>query len=239
MKRMKVLVVDDDPSNLYFLCVKLEALDFEVFKAHDGPTALDQAQTVSPDLVVLDLTMPGMDGLEVLRELRTLSNVPVIVLSARGADGDRIKGLRLGADDYLAKPFNPDELVARIEAIGRRVRSAPAGDIAETLHIGEVVIDPGKRAVRVAGEAKHLTRIEWRLLNEMAANRGRLLLYEELLARVWGPEYRDDIQLLRTCVSRLRGKIQPDSAQQEIIRTIPRTGYIMEQDTSDDRKSSS
>lgn len=234
MKRMKVLVVDDDERILYFLGVKLEALDYEVFKAQDGRTALDQAQTISPDLVVLDLTLPGMDGLDVLRELRAFSSVPVLVLSARGADGDRIKGLRLGADDYLAKPFNPDELVARIEAIGRRIISAPPGGIAEILHIGEVVIDSERRVVRVAGEARHLTKIEWRLLNELTANRGRLLLYEELLARVWGPEYRDDIQLLRTCVSRLRSKIEADSTQPEIIRTIPRTGYLMDQDSSED-----
>jgi two-component system KDP operon response regulator KdpE len=174
-----------------------------------------------------------MDGLDVLRELRTFSNVPVIVLSARGADGDRIKGLQLGADDYLAKPFNPDELVARIEAIGRRIRPDPPGRVAGILHIGNVVIDAEKRVVSVSGQRTHLTRIEWRLLNEFIANRGRLLLYEELLARVWGPEYRDDIQLLRTCVSRLRSRIEPDPTRPEIIRTIPRTGYLMDQDSGE------
>jgi DNA-binding response OmpR family regulator len=169
-----------------------------------------------------------MGGLEMLKELRSFSTVPVIILTAKGADADRIKGLRLGADDYLPKPFNPDELVARIEAIRRRLQPTPKAKAAEIFRMGDVTIDFSKRQVLVGGEPKYLTRTEWLLLSQLANNAGRLMLYEELLTRVWGPEYRDDIQILRTWLSRLRRKLQSDPKSPQLIRTVPKAGYIID-----------
>lgn len=229
MKRFRILVVDDDKRVINFLRSKLTASGYEVLTASNGLEALEQAQAQEPDLVVLDLLMPKMDGLETLKELRSFSAVPVIILSAKGADADRVKGLTQGADDYLSKPFNPDELVARVEAVRRRLQPAESRKVSGSLSLGDVNIDFRRRSIIVKGEEKHLTRIEWALLSELAQNVGRLMLYDELLTRVWGPEYRDDVQLLRTWISRLRHKLEkaPDGA--ELIRTIPKTGYIMDQ----------
>ena len=200
--------------------------------AGDGFEALEQAQAQEPDLVVLDLLMPKMDGLEMLKQLRSFSAVPVIILSAKGADIDRIKGLTLGADDYLPKPFNPDELVARIDAVRRRLRPAGRRKNDEAVRFGDVAIDFNKRGVAIRGEEKHLTRVEWLLLSELVQNAGRLMLYEELLTRVWGPEYRNDIQILRTWISRLRSKLEMSPGSHNLIRTVPKAGYIIDQPAS-------
>jgi len=200
-----------------------------VLTASNGLEGLEQTQAQEPDLVVLDVLMPKMNGFEMLKELRGFSAVPVIILTAKSADADRIKGLQLGADDYLPKPFNPDELVARIEAVKRRLASSEGLKIPEAFNLGHVTIDFKKRSVLVRGEEQYLTRTEWLLLSHLASNAGRLMLYEELLTRVWGPEYRDDVQLLRTCISRLRHKLESDPDNPKLIRTIPRTGYIIDQ----------
>jgi two-component system KDP operon response regulator KdpE len=175
---------------------------------------------------VLDVIMPKMDGFLTLKQLRTFSSVPVIMLSARGDDSDRIKGLGLGADDYLPKPFNPDELVARIEAIRRRMNSPERKSTPKELIIHGLNINFDERRILVRGEEVKLTRIEWLILNELAGNAGHLMIYYDLLARVWGPEYRDDIQILRTWISRLRQKIEYDPVHPTIISTVPKTGYI-------------
>ena len=231
MKRFRILLVDDEERILNFLMSKLKALGYEVITARDGVEAMEQAQAQEPDLMVLDLIMPRMNGFEVTKALRRFSAMPVIILSARGADADKIIGLNLGADDYLAKPFNPDELVARIEAVKRRLEPVRGRKVSELLSLKNVTIDFKKRSVVVSGEEKHLTRIEWLLLSELVHNAGRLLLYEDLLTRVWGPEYRDDVQILRTWISRLRYKIERDHNNPEIIRTIPKTRYIIDQPT--------
>jgi two-component system KDP operon response regulator KdpE len=229
MKRFRILIVDDDERIVNFLRSKLKASGYEVLTANNGIEALEQAQAQEPELIVLDLLMPRMDGFETLKELRSFSAVPVIILSAKGADVDKIKGLGLGADDYLPKPFNPDELVARIEAVRRRLERSEKWKIAEPLSLGEVTIDFKRRCAAIRGQEKYLTRIEWLLLSELAHNAGRLMTYEELLARVWGAEYRDDVQLLRTWVSRLRSKLEKDPTEPRLIRTIPKTGYIIDQ----------
>ncbi|TES82351.1 MAG: response regulator transcription factor [Dehalococcoidia bacterium] len=228
MKRFRILVVDDEERIVNFLTSKLKASGYEVLTASDGVKGLEQAQAQEPDLIVLDLLMPRMNGLEMLKELRSFSAVPVIILTAKGEDADRIKGLQLGADDYLPKPFNPDELVARIEAIRRRIQPAQKNKDAELFRIGDVTIDFSKRQVLVGGESKYLTRTEWLLLSQLANNAGRLMLYEELLTRIWGPEYRDDIQILRTWLSRLRRKLQSDPRSPQLIRTMPKAGYIID-----------
>jgi DNA-binding response OmpR family regulator len=229
VKQFRILVVDDEERIINFLRTKLKASGYEVLTASNGRGGLEQAQAQEPDLIVLDLLMPKMDGLEMLKELRAFSAVPVIILTAKGADADRIKGFQLGADDYLPKPFNPDELVARIEAVRRRLEPSEKRKVPEVFQLGDVTIDFNRRSVRVRGEEKYLTRIEWLLLGQLVSNAGRLMFYEELLTRVWGPEYRDDVQILRTWVSRLRGKLESDPNAPKLIRTVPKTGYIVDQ----------
>ena len=229
MRQFRILVVDDEERIINFLRSKLKASGYEVLTANNGLEGLEQAQAQEPDLIVLDLLMPKMDGLEMLKQLRSFSAVPVIILTAKGADADRIKGLQLGADDYLPKPFNPDELVARIEAIRRRLEPEKRSEIREVFQLGDVTIDFEKRNAIVSGKPKYLTRIEWLLLSQLASNAGRLMLYEDLLTRVWGPEYRDDVQILRTSISRLRGKLESDPNSPQLIRTVPKTGYIIDQ----------
>lgn len=229
MKRFRILVVEDEERILNFLRSKLKASGYEVLTASNGLGGLEQAQTQEPDLIVLDLIMPKMNGFEMLKELRSFSAVPVIILTAKSADADRIKGLQLGADDYLPKPFNPDELAARIEAVRRRLEPSKKLKIPEVLNLGDVSVDFKKHSVRVRGEEQYLTRAEWLLFSQLVNNAGRLMLYEELLTRVWGPEYRDDVQLLRTCISRLRHKLESDPNNPKLIRTVPRTGYIIDQ----------
>jgi DNA-binding response OmpR family regulator len=229
MKQYSILLVDDEPRILNFLSARLKVAGYTVLTASNGMEALQQVQSHEPDMMVLDVLMPKMDGFETLKELRTFSSLPVIILSARGGNEDKIKGLGLGADDYLAKPFSPDELVARIEAVSRRLVSMEKRKTQEAFFMGDLKIDFKRRVVTVGEEEIRLTRIEWRLLSELAQNAGNLMLYEELLARVWGPEYRDDVQILRTWISRLRYKIEKDPNKPAIIRTIPKTGYIIDQ----------
>ncbi len=229
VRQFRILVIDDEERILNFLRSKLKASGYEVFTANNGVEGLEQAQAQEPDLIVLDLLMPKMDGLEMLKQLRSFSAVPVIILTAKGADADRIKGLQLGADDYLPKPFNPDELVARIEAVRRRLEPSERMKVPEILSLGHVTVDFKRRSISVRGQGQYLTRTEWLLLSQLINNTGRLMLYDVLLTHVWGPEYRDDVQLLRTCISRLRSKLEDDPTNPKLIRTIPRTGYIIDQ----------
>jgi two-component system KDP operon response regulator KdpE len=229
MKQFRVLVVDDDPRIVKFLEVKLKASGYGVLTANSGFEALEQVEAQEPDLVVLDVLMPRKDGFETLKELRAFSSVPVIVLSAKEADTDKIKGLELGADDYLAKPFSPDELVARIEAIRRRLESSQDRRVVESVTVGHISVNLKKHTVTVNEQEIQLTRIEWLLLSELARNTGKLMTYSELLTKIWGPEYRDDVQILRTWVSRLRQKIEREPDQPAIIRTVPKTGYMIDQ----------
>lgn len=228
MKQFRVLVVDDEQRILNFLSSKLKASGYEVLIASNGVEALEQVEAQEPDLVVLDILMPKKDGFETLKELRTFSPIPTIILSAKGTNADKIKGLSLGADDYLAKPFSPDELIARIEAVRRRLVPDDKRKIRDQFSMGDLVIDFKKRLVIVRGEEIRLTRIEWLLLSELAQNAGSLMLYSDLLTRIWGPEYRDDLQILRTWISRLREKIESEPNNPTLIRTIPKTGYIMD-----------
>jgi DNA-binding response OmpR family regulator len=229
MKQFRVLVVDDEERILKFLEIRLKASGYGVLTATSGLEALEQIQAQEPDMVVLDVLMPKKDGFETLKELRTFSYIPVIILSAKETNSDKVRGLELGADDYLAKPFSPDELVARIEAVRRRLVSDQNRKVVEFITIGHMSVDLKKHLVNVNGNEIQLTRIEWLLLNELIQNSGKLMMYGELLTKIWGPEYRDDVQILRTWVSRLRHKIEPEPNQPAIIRTIPKTGYMIDQ----------
>ncbi len=226
--RFSVLVVDDEPRILKFLRSKLKASGYEVLTAGGGLEALEKVRVGAPDLLVLDVLMPGMDGFETLKQVRALSSVPVIILSAKEANIDKIKGLELGADDYLSKPFNPDELVARIEAVRRRLAPGEERKAVPFITLGSMTIDSKKRLVILAGKEIPLTRIEWLLLSELTQHAGQLVTYDQLLTRVWGPEYRGDVQILRTWVSRLRHKIEKDPDRSVTIRTLPKTGYMID-----------
>jgi two-component system KDP operon response regulator KdpE len=229
LKQFRVLIVDDEQRILLFLKSKLKISGYEVLTASNGLEALEQVQAQEPDLVVLDVVMPGMDGFEALRQIRALSSVPVIILSAKEASVDKVRGLDLGADDYLAKPFSPDELVARIEAMRRRLATAEDRKSVDLILLGNMTIDFKKRLVTVDEKDVQMTRIEWLLISQLARNAGKLMLYGELLTKIWGPEYRDDVQILRTWISRLRHKIEKDPSRPALIRTIPKTGYIIDQ----------
>jgi DNA-binding response OmpR family regulator len=228
MNKFQVLLVDDEQRILNFLTSKLRASGYEVLTASNGVEALEEVQAQEPDLVVLDVLMPKKDGFETLKELRTFSAVPVIILSAKGSNADKVKGLSIGADDYLAKPFSPEELIARIEAVRRRLSPSEKRKVHDQLSVGDLVIDFKKRLVSVRGKETRLTRIEWLLLTELAQNAGKLMLYSDLLTRIWGPEYRDDLQILRTWISRLREKIESEPDNPKLIRTMPKTGYMMD-----------
>ena len=232
MKQCRILVVEDDERILNFLRSKLKASGYEVLTANNGAPGLEQAQTWEPNLIVLDLLMPKMNGLDMLKELRSFSSVPVIILTAKGDDADKIKGFQLGADDYITKPFNPDELVARIKAVIRRVEQIKRINVPEKLKLGHIIIDFKRHAISVRDKEQYLTRTEWLLLSQLVNNAGRLMLYEDLLTLIWGPEYRDDVQLLRTCISRLRSKLEVDPDNPKLIRTIPRSGYILDKPVS-------
>jgi DNA-binding response OmpR family regulator len=232
LNQYKVLIVDDEIGILNFLKSKLKADGYNVITAGDGVEAIDKVHAHMPDLIVLDIVMPRMGGLTFLKELRLFSKVPVIILSAKDADDDKIEGLRLGADDYLTKPFSPRELVARIEAVRRRVSSSNMDQVLETFVCGDIVIDFGHHRVKVKGEEIYLTRIEWLLLSELVQNANRVISYEELLSRIWGPDYRSDTQILRTWISRLRNKLEENSGYPKVIETVPKLGYIFKQASS-------
>jgi two-component system, OmpR family, KDP operon response regulator KdpE len=225
-KKMVVLVVDDEERIVYFLKSKLRVSGYEVLTANNGKEAFEQFHNNNLDLIVLDLVMPEMDGFEFLKELRRFSSVPVIILSAKSEDVDKIKGLTLGADDYLQKPFNPNELIARIEAINRRLSSPSSGKSPDLITLNNIQIDFQAHVAVVKGTEEHFTRLEWLLLREFTKDMGHVITYEELLTRVWGPEYRNDVQILRTWVNRLRNKLEENPQDPKLIRTVPKVGYI-------------
>ncbi|MFA5064879.1 MAG: response regulator transcription factor [Dehalococcoidia bacterium] len=233
VKKLVVLVVDDEERITYFLKSKLKISGYEVLTAQNGKEALEQFHNNDPDLIVLDLVMPEMNGFEFLQELRKFSRVPVIILSAKSEDIDKIRGLKLGADDYLPKPFNPNELVARIEAVCRRIDRSAESENLQTASFKDVHVDFQGHSMTVKGTEVHLTRIEWLLLRELFQNMGKVNTYETLLTKIWGAEYRNDIQILRTWVTRLRNKLGDTAGIPELIITIPKTGYMFKSTSPD------
>lgn len=231
MHKQLVLVADDEPSIVRLLRATLEADGFAVVTAESGSTALAVLNAERPDIVVLDVMMPEMDGFETLRLIRNQSQtpgVPVIMLTARTGDIDKMQGSQSGADDYLTKPFNPNELIARITAVLRRSSGATPVAPNQALRYPGLEIDLEQRRVLVQGEEVRLSRTEWALLVQLGGNPGRIMLHTELLSRIWGPEFRNEAQYLRTWVSRLRAKLEPDTRDASIISTFPGMGYRLE-----------
>jgi two-component system KDP operon response regulator KdpE len=223
-----ILAGDDEAGILRLIKLELSSQGFRVVVANDGEEALRIAEQQRPDIVVLDILMPDMTGLEVMRRLRERTQVPVILLTGKDHDEDKVRGLELGADDYLVKPFNPEELSARVRAVLRR--SVGLSNTENFVRAGDVEIDLNRRLVKKNGEIVTLTRTEWMLLQHLAANAGKVMLNTELLSKVWGPEYRDDLQYLRVWVSRLRSKLEPDPANPVIIKTLQGIGYLLDAD---------
>jgi two-component system, OmpR family, KDP operon response regulator KdpE len=224
-----ILVVDDDPRMLRLLRLNLERAGYRVATEGDGVAALDRVALERPDLILLDVMMPAMDGFTFLARLREFSAVPVILLTAKGEERDKVQGLDLGADDYLTKPFGPAELLARVRAVLRR-KAQPGEATPSILSIGDLTIDLARRRVVRQGDEIRLTPTEYKLLRELATNRGKVLLHGELLARVWGPEYRDEVDYLWTYVRYLRHKIEPDPAHPRYLLSEPGVGYVLAPD---------
>lgn len=221
MTESRILIVDDEPQIRRALSTALGSHGYDVEVAADGEQALAIIPTWAPDLVVLDLVMPKVDGLEVVRETRAWSDVPIIVLSARGQERDKIAALDLGADDYLTKPFGLGELLARLRALLRRRR----GPATQAVIVGEITIDLERRLVRREGQDIHLTPREYDLLAVLATNAGRVLTHRQLLERVWGGYAAENAQQLRVYINYLRRKLEADPARPALIVTEPGVGY--------------
>ncbi|TAK63413.1 MAG: response regulator transcription factor [Dehalococcoidia bacterium] len=221
-----VLALDDEPGILRLIKLELAMQGFSVVTARDGATALSMLESEHPDIALLDVVVPDMSGLDVMRQMRERSNIPVILLTAKGAGEDKVRGLELGADDYISKPFSPEELTARVRAVLRRTRGA--GDEKGVVRINDVEIDLDRRLVKRGDQLLTLTRTEWMLLEHLASNAGKLLLNRALLSKVWGPEYWDDLQYLRVWISRLRRKLEADPAHPQLIKTFQGVGYMLD-----------
>jgi two-component system, OmpR family, KDP operon response regulator KdpE len=218
----KVLIVDDEPQARRVLRTALISHGFEVSDAHNGEEALEILRHDAPDVILLDLKMPGIGGLQACREIRERSEVPIIVISGKKLELEKVEALESGADDYITKPAGIEELVARIHAVMRRPSLASHSS---TLHLGAVEIDLESHEVRRGGSILHLTAKEFRLLYYFLQNAGRVVSHRRLLQAVWGPDYGNEVEYLRVFINQLRKKIEPDPAHPKYILTEPSSGY--------------
>ncbi len=229
-KRITILTADDDPQLLKLIARNLELEGYDVLTASDGQEALEQVEAQVPDLVLLDVMMPKMDGFTVCQRIREFSAMPIIMVTARGQDQDKVRGLDLGADDYLIKPFSVDELLARVRAVLRRTQFASNGytsGMSAITNLGELTIDYTQRLVSVAGREITLTPIEYRILAYLAQNVGRVVTHDMLLTHVWGEEYAGENHILQVNVNRLRQKLEADPSHPHYILTKPGIGYVL------------
>jgi two-component system KDP operon response regulator KdpE len=223
----KILIVEDEPRVVRLVSEILRVVGYEVVSAGSGSAALEACVLEEPDLVLLDILLPGgMDGYEICQRIREFSDVPVVMLTAKALDSDLLRGFDVGADDYLTKPFNAKELLARIRAVLKRSRR-PDEVVTSILTCGDLEFNFAQRAVKVAGQPVALTRTEYGLLRQLALKPNCVQLHHELLASVWGPEYRDDVDYLRAYVRYLRRKLEPDPANPRFILTVPGIGYML------------
>ncbi|HEU4572429.1 MAG TPA: response regulator transcription factor [Candidatus Limnocylindrales bacterium] len=224
---MRILVVDDEPDVVESIRLgfDLQWREVEILGAGDGEAALDLVEREHPDIVLLDIGLPGRDGFEVLRELRTFSDVPVVMLTARDDAMDKVKGLELGADDYVTKPFNHLELMARVRAVLRRHDLPPPATRAPSFRSGDLEVDFARQEARLRGERIDLTPTEYKLLYHLVRNAGHVLQHGTLLAKVWGREYVDETDYVRVYIRRLRDKLGDDPEHPRYIQTERRLGY--------------
>jgi two-component system KDP operon response regulator KdpE len=225
-QRPIALVVDDEVGILTLIELELKAQGFDVMTATTGQEGLRLAEQRQPDIALLDILLPDMSGLEIMQALRERLNTPVLLVSAKDSDIDKVRGLEMGADDYVVKPFSPEELAERAWAVLRR-NTLPE-EARKTLHIGNVEIDLSRRLVRRAKSIVSLTRTEWLLLQSLALNAGKVIENSQLLTHVWGPEYSNEVEYLGVWVTRLRQKLESDSSHPAIIKTERGIGYFLE-----------
>ena len=224
----KVLVVDDEPQIVRALRINLAARGYEVITAHDGAAALRAAAEVKPDVVVLDLGLPDIDGTDVIAGLRGWTTVPIIVLSARTDSGDKVEALDAGADDYVTKPFGMDELLARLRAAVRRSAVGAAGQQDAVVETATFRVDLAAKKVLRDGDEVHLTPTEWGVLEVLVRNKGRLVAQKQLLQEVWGPAYASETHYLRVYLAQLRRKLEPRPSRPKHLLTEPGMGYRFE-----------
>jgi two-component system KDP operon response regulator KdpE len=222
-KNVKILVVDDEPKIRLFIRTNLEARGYEVHLAQDGVEAVEKAALVSPDVIVLDVNMPRMDGIEACRRIREWTNTPIIILSVREDEKDKVKALNEGADDYVTKPFGIEELLARIKVALRHSAGSTTSASVFTAH--DLEVDLSQHVVKRRGEIIKLTRTEYELLAYLVSHHGKVLTHKELLHNVWGPEYGEESEYVRVFINQLRRKIEDDPSNPQFILTEPRIGY--------------
>jgi two-component system, OmpR family, KDP operon response regulator KdpE len=227
-KKTTILTADDDPQLLRLVARNLQLEEYDVLVASDGKQALEQIEQHAPDLVLLDVMMPRMDGFTVCQRVREFSAVPIIIVTARGQDQDKVRGLDLGADDYLTKPFSVDELLARVRAVLRRAQFLPSEHTyAMRTTFGELTIDYAQHLVTMAGREVVLTPIEYSILAYLAQNAGRVVTQDLLLEHVWGTEYVGESHMLQVNINRLRRKLEPDPMHPRYILTKVGIGYLL------------
>jgi len=228
-RKTTILTADDDPQLLRLIARNLQLEDYDVLVASDGKQALEQIEQQAPDLVLLDVMMPKMDGFTVCQRVREFSAVPIIIVTARGQDQDKVRGLDLGADDYLTKPFSIEELLARVRAVLRRAQFT-ASEQAHTMRtatIGDLTIDYAQHLVTMRAQEIELTPTEYRILAYLAQNSGRVLTQDLLLEQIWGSEYAGEGHMLQVNINRLRRKIEPDPLHPRYILTRVGIGYLL------------
>jgi two-component system, OmpR family, KDP operon response regulator KdpE len=224
-----ILVVEDEPRLVRLFRAVLEGAGYRVIAVHDGERALAQVAVEAPDLVLLDLLLPGpLDGYAVCERLRSFSMIPVIMVTARVREDDKLRGFQAGADDYVTKPFSAKELLARVQAVLRRSRTTAASPA--VVELGDIVINLASQQVTSGGAPLHLTPTEYRLLMALARHPGHVMTHSELLTEVWGGEFRDEVEYLRTYIRYLRRKLESDPANPRILLTVPGTGYRLATD---------
>jgi DNA-binding response OmpR family regulator len=227
MRRPRVLIVDDEPAIRKFVRANLEARDYEALVAPDGDEAIETIEKELPDLIILDIMMPRMNGFEVCRQVREWSQVPIIILSARGGEMDKVKCLEMGADDYITKPFGVDELMARIKAVMRRVQALEDVSNQPTYSYSDLTVDFAKHLVILGRESLKLTATEYRMLSYLALNAGRVITANQMLEHVWGDDYSGEDHLLQVNIGRLRQKLQDNARDPKYIQTKAGIGYMM------------
>lgn len=229
IKKTAILLVDDDPQLIRLVRANLDSVGYRVMVAGDSISALKAVDLEMPDLIILDIMLPDMDGYELCSRIREFSSVPIIMLTAKVEDVDKVKGLKVGADDYLTKPFNMEELLARVEAVLRRTKFPEDIKAPTSFTCEDVSVDFTLRRVTVRGKEVPLTLIEYKLLSQLVNNAGRVMLHRELLSKVWGSEYQDEVDYLRAYVRHLRQKIEADPHQPKHILSRLGIGYVFAQ----------